>query len=105
MKEIEFSEVIRPGYETAGVEFKSAGPRTDKQLFAKVVRAVLAMAKRRNGGLVIVAVEESQGSLTPTGLPQQDLGSWNHDAVTGAIAGYADPYVSLRTEIIEYQGK
>jgi predicted HTH transcriptional regulator len=95
MKPEQLAELIAFGHETRGVEFKRPGPRSDKQLFAKVARAVLGMANLRDGGLVVVGVEDKGDSLDPVGISAQDLPTWTHDDVCGALAPYADPCVVL----------
>lgn len=53
----ELIELIASG-ERPGVEFKNTRGREDKS-FAEVVRAVLGMANRRDGGIVIIGVEDN----------------------------------------------
>lgn len=96
----ELSQLIAIGHEQRGVEFKGPGPRTDTLLFARVAKAVLAMANRRDGGLVVVGVEDNDKTLTPTGLAAVDVVTWNFDDVVASLAPYADPYVSVATEIV-----
>lgn len=105
MTEEQFAQILALGHETTGVEFKGPGSRDLKSILAGVVRAVLGMANRRDGGLVIVGVEESGGTLTPRGLTSDDLTTWGHEAVTDALAAYAEPYVEVHTELLEYMGK
>jgi predicted HTH transcriptional regulator len=105
MTEPQFLELLARGHEIHGVEFKGPGPRTNKALFAKVVRATLGMANRRDGGLVIVGVEDHGSKLIPTGLSEADAATWTHDAVAGALAAYCDPYVEIHTELFSYQSK
>ncbi len=105
MTDREFAEILHQGHETPRVEFKGPGPRTDKQLFAKVTRAVLAMANRRGGGRIIVGVREDRSQLFPDGLSANDLAMWGHEDVSGALSAYADPYVSISVETVVHQGK
>lgn len=101
----EFAEILQQGHETPGVEFKGPGPRMDKALFAKVVKAALAMANRRGGGRIIIGVREDAGLLVPQGLSTTDLATWPHDDITGALSAYADPYVSVTIQTLAYQDK
>lgn len=84
------------GYELNGIEFKGPGSRTNKPFFAKVARAVLGMANRRDGGLVIIGVDdETQEAI---GLDGGDLATWlNFDDVSVDANRYADP--SIRFDI------
>jgi predicted HTH transcriptional regulator len=102
----ELEELIAAGHEIRGVEFKSPGPRTDKQLFARVTRAVLSMANRPDGGTVVVGVSEpGKGSLKVSGLSVADQATWTHDEVSAGLAAYADPFVSVALETVALRGK
>lgn len=105
MRTQEFRELLSLGHETTGAEFKAPGPRTDKNLLAKVTRAILALSNRRNGGRVIVGVDDDGQSLTATGIAAADLDTWRHEDVSGAISAYADPFVTLHTAHVQFEGK
>src|ERR1041384_3189262 len=98
-------ELIALGAERSGVEFKSARPRTDSLFLAKVTRAALGMSNRRDGGIIVVGVEEVEGRLAPTGLDAATLASWRHDFIADNFAQYADPPVTFTTETVELEGK
>jgi hypothetical protein len=38
------------------------------------------------------------------GVDPVDLASWNHDDVSAALNGFADPYVSVDLEVVSYNG-
>ena len=105
MTDEEFVQLLALGRELSGLEFKGPGPRSDRQLFSQVVRAVLGMANRRDGGTVVIGVEDNQTSLTPVGLTDEDLVTWSYDAVADGIAVYADPYVSFELQTLAHAGK
>ncbi|HET8760483.1 MAG TPA: ATP-binding protein, partial [Nitrospiria bacterium] len=106
MTDNEFDEILSRGYERRGTEFKGPGSLSAKPLVAKVVRAVLGMANQQDGGLVVVGVDEDvKGKIKPVGLSESDLATWKYDDVAGAIAPYADPFVSFELETKEYKGK
>lgn len=101
----ELGQLLQSGHETNGVEFKGPCARTDKHQLAKIVRAVLGMSNRRDGGKVVVGVAEDAGkTLKPVGLTPEQLATWDHDGVTGVVAGYADPFVTLTVEQVEHDG-
>jgi hypothetical protein len=92
--------------EAPSVEFKRGGPLTDAHLVAKVTRAVLAMANRRNGGLVVIGVEEEgDHQLGWTGTSAEDAATWVPDHLADKVAPYADPSVSLELSRVEWEGK
>lgn len=104
MTDQELAELVARGHETPGVEFKGPGPRSDRRLFAQVARAVLGMANRLDGGRIIIGVEDNGGVLSMVGLDDQDLATWQYDAIADGLAVYADPSVSFDLEITEYNG-
>jgi len=107
MNEREFREILAFGREQRGVEFKRGGSRkTDKRLLVKVIRAIISMANRRNGGRVLIGVEEGEnGNLIPSGVTDDDLQSWNYDNLADSIAEYADPSASFEIEFLTVDGK
>ena len=104
MTDQEFAEILALGHEIQGVEFKGPGRSSIRQFMAVVVRAVLGMANRRDGGRVIIGVEEVDNELNPVGLNEADLATWNYDDVADRLAVYADPSVSFEREVKEYNG-
>ncbi len=105
MTEKELLELIAFGREQRAVEFKGHGARTDKSFLVTVVRAVLAMANLRDGGTVVVGVQEDRTGLRPDGLYPEERDSWNYDDTADSIAQYADPFVAFELHHISAQGK
>ncbi|MEX0874590.1 MAG: ATP-binding protein [Actinomycetota bacterium] len=101
----ELGELIAIGYERRGIEFKGPGSLRDKAYAVKVVRAVLGMANRRDGGLVVLGVDEREGKLDATGVGEEEQGSWSFDLISEFVAPYADPSASFDLEHLEHEGK
>jgi hypothetical protein len=96
----ELAELISIGHELPGLEFKSWGSATDARFSGKIVRAMLGMANRSDGGRIVIGVEQ-----TPTGFVLQDpqvelLQTWTHDNLSDRLAGYADPSVRFKLEYV-----
>lgn len=106
-----FRETLAIGNEVPGIEFKGPFARTDKGQFAEVVRAVLGMANRRDGGQVIIGVDEARRDdgpgtvLNAVGLSAAEFKGWDQDAVLSILDSYADPFVELDIEPVEHDGK
>jgi len=99
----EFAELLAFGREQRGVEFKQGGSRKDKHLLAKVVRAMIGMANRRDGGKVVVGVaDHGDQNLQPNGVDPEDLKTWKYDHLADSIAAFADPNVQFDLEIVKY---
>jgi predicted HTH transcriptional regulator len=105
MSDEEFGSILALGYERVGIEFKGPSERGNRPSFAKVVRAVLGMANRRDGGLVIIGVADTNGVLSSVGLTDIELRTWRYDDVSAGIAPYADPFVSFELEEKAFEGK
>lgn len=94
----ELKELIALGVEQSGVEFKGPCGSEEKPQRDKILRAMLAMANHRDGGLVIVGVDETPEGLQGTGLTAAQLATWTRDRVGDAIAAHADPSVDFVVE-------
>lgn len=93
----QLAAIITVGYEQRGVEFKSAGDRTDRAFLANVARAVLALANQRDGGHLIIGLSEAGVDAAETGLSDGQLDQWlAFDDVTDQINAYADPPVRIQ---------
>ena len=76
MTDEDFIRIMELRHELSGVEFKGPGPISNRRLVAQVIRAILGMSNRRDGGIVIIGVEDSGGALSPVGLMPSDLDGW-----------------------------
>lgn len=105
MTDLELEQLVAIGHELRGVEFKGPGPLTDNHLFAKLMRAILGMSNRRDGGYVIIGVDEVNDRPTPAGLSDAELATWTYDDLMDKAASYADPFVELDREVVLSNGK
>ena len=102
MTEDEFKFIIKQGYEKQGIEFKGPANISDRHHFAKVIRAMLGMSNKRDGGLVIVGVDEDvHHKLIPSGISPTDLPSWNYDDIASKANAYADPPIEFDIETVK----
>jgi predicted HTH transcriptional regulator len=98
--------LITRGHELRGVEFKPAAARAEKYVFATIVRAALGMANTRDGGTILVGVDEQpDGAITATGLNAAQVATWDYDSVAGAIASFSDPAFRIDLDITAYNDK
>lgn len=90
------------GHETRSVEFKGPGSATNKYYFAKIVRAALSMANLRDGGYVVLGVDEVNDTLILSGLTKDQICEWtNFDDLSSKFATYADPPLSFDVDAVE----
>lgn len=91
MTEDQFRDLIARGRELRGIEFKASGSRTDRAFLAKVARAVIGLSNIRDGGLLVLGVEESGGALKANGVTAPDRASWDPDSTGDSLARCMDP--------------
>lgn len=90
----EIAAFIESGYEVRAVEFKGPGSTGDAEFVAKVARAVISLANQRDGGWVIIGVDEADPERS--GLSETQLAEWtDYDTLVDKINRYADPPVRL----------
>jgi hypothetical protein len=99
------AEVIDVDQEQRGTEFKGPGRRDDKDFMAKVTRAILAMANKEDGGIVVIGVADNGTTLTASGVAAADLSTWRFDDVQASVSNYADPYVEFDVGAVELDAK
>jgi predicted HTH transcriptional regulator len=105
MDSAQFAEFLQLGREQHSVEFKGAHPRTDRLFFAKVVRAILGMANRRDGGYIVIGVEERESALDPVGLDAATASTWTFESLTAGLAEYADPHVEVDLRNVAHENR
>jgi predicted HTH transcriptional regulator len=102
--EQDFASLLALGHESNGVEFKGRGNRTNSAFLVGVIRAVLGMANRRDGGLVVIGVEAD--SLNPVGFDDNEVQPWlNYDELAAGVNEYASPNAQFDLEAIAFQGR
>lgn len=78
--------------------------RTDAHLFAKVARAALSMGNLRDGGHVVIGVDDADPAAMGPGLSEPELASWTaYDDVSRKMAEYATPPLSFHTAVRELE--
>jgi hypothetical protein len=98
----ELEAALAGGYELRGFETKGPGPRTESHLFAKVTRAALGLGNHRDGGHVVIGIDDDKLAAMLPGLNGTDLGSWvSYDDVARKMAEYADPPLRFEVAALE----
>ncbi len=65
---------------------------------------MLGMANRRNGGHVIIGINDE--TFEAVGLQDDQLRTWNeYDELSEAVNSYATPSISFEVEVLDIEGK
>ncbi|PEX44006.1 ATP-binding protein [Bacillus thuringiensis] len=96
--------LIQFGRETRNVEFKTTYDWNNPQHKAKIVKTILGMSNVRDGGHLILGVEEINDSFIPRGMSQNDWDLLNQDDVMAHVNNFADPYVEFTVHKIQHDG-
>jgi hypothetical protein len=96
----EIEAALAPGYEGRGFEVKGPG-EPDGHLLAKVARAALSLGNLRDGGVIVVGIDDEAAAEMRPGLNNEEHTSWlDYDTVSARINAYADP--PLRFDVASF---
>jgi hypothetical protein len=88
----EIHQALDAGYEGRGFEFKGRGRSDDKHFLAKVARGGLSMGNLRDGGHLVIGIDDKRPQDMLPGLDGAELASWvAYDDVSARLAAYCDP--------------
>lgn len=92
----DIEETLAFGHELRRLELKGPGETDNKRLFAKIARAALSMGNMRDGGHVIIGINDKAPEKCLPGLSASELASWQKfDEISRALANYADPPLEI----------
>jgi len=99
-KEIE--ESLALDRESRWLEVKGPGSRDNDHMVAKVAHAALGLGNLRDGGHIVIGIDDKAiASLLP-GLTDEQLASWvAHDDLARKLANYADPPLQFNVAAVE----
>jgi hypothetical protein len=90
----ELESALGTGYEGRSFELKGHGRSDDKRFLAKVARAALSMGNLRDGGQIVIGIDDKAPQEMLPGLNEDERASWlAYDDVSARLAVYCDPPV------------
>ena len=97
---------IQIGKELRNIEYKGSVSWNDDNPKQKIIRSMLAMANIRDGGSVIIGVDQKKGgTFELTGMSEADFNSFNYETISAVVAEFADPYITFSLTKDELDGK
>jgi len=96
MNKDQFLEIVATRREGRNLEFKRSMPWDTAEWMAKLMKSVLAFSNVRDGGRIIIGVEELDGGeFQFAGMNEEHFATYNQDDVDSEVARHADPYARL----------
>lgn len=91
---------VEYGHETTNVEFKRACAFDEKSSVPLIARAAMALANSRDGGHILLGVDDKDPTGPDSGIEDQLAKAWlDHDNMTAKINTFADPALTLHAEL------
>jgi len=87
--------------EESSIEFKQAN--NWDVLKDKIIKTSLAMSNQRDGGIIIIGVDENEGRWDLTGMRQEQISTYDPDAILGQVNLFASPPITL--DIVIHKGE
>ena len=86
--------ILAQDRETRNLEVKGPGPRTEAHLIGRVTRAAMAMGNLRDGGQIVIGIDNNTLATMQPGLHPNQLASWlSYDDLAQKMAEYSEPPV------------
>jgi predicted HTH transcriptional regulator len=106
-KRDELEQLLRAGREGLGVEFKVSMSWSESTTQGKVIRAALALANKRDGGIIAFGLEQPEGQPLHQliGMSQGDHDSFDPDGIAAIVNSHATPHIDLSLEHLTIDGK
>ena len=98
----ELIQFITKGKEERNIEYKGSIKWTDPNVKAKITKTILAMSNLKDGGTIVIGVEQNGEIFSPIGLDNKSLQTFKQDDVSAHVNEYADPFVEIKLSQIEY---
>jgi len=102
MSQEEYQSIIYAGSEDRNREYKESFPwdrRTHGETMAKVTKTILAMSNLRDGGHIVIGVNEGT-SYQSVGMQDDHLVTFSYDAIADFVRNYADPYARFALDVV-----
>lgn len=94
-------QLLSLGHETRGFEAKGPGSAGDSHFFARVARAALSLGNLRDGGIVVIGVNDNELQSMSPGLDSAQAASWtSFDVLSRALAEYSDPPLRFHSQLV-----
>ncbi len=94
-EDIELVGLIRHGREERNLEYKGPVNWSTPAVKARLTKCILALGNIRDGGAIVIGVEQDKENFRRVGLDPADRDSLKQDGVAAHLAKFADPFVEV----------
>jgi predicted HTH transcriptional regulator len=91
----ELRELVLHGREERNLEHKGPVDWSDPNVKARLTKCILALSNIRDGGAIVIGVEQDGETFDPVGLTHEQRDSFKQDDVARHVNEFADPYAEL----------
>jgi hypothetical protein len=95
MQDHELIELVLHNREERNLEYKGGMNWADPNTKAHITKTVLSMSNIRDGGAIVIGIEQDGEVFRLTGLQATDLDSFTQDGVSSHVNQYADPFAEI----------
>ncbi|EKD53450.1 MAG: hypothetical protein ACD_61C00040G0002 [uncultured bacterium] len=88
----ELEGILEGGGETQRVDFKASVPWSIEHF----IKDILAMSNVEGGGMLVIGVDEAEGSFSRSGIKSEDNTTYEIDKIRDQVSDYADPHVGIQ---------
>jgi predicted HTH transcriptional regulator len=99
----DYRPIIFAGREDRNREYKQsfAWNRNNRPTMAKIAKTILAMSNLRDGGHIVIGVNEVAGvemQFEAVGVQADHLPTFTYDKIADFVREYADPYIAFNLD-------
>jgi predicted HTH transcriptional regulator len=96
-------DIIQNSKESRFIEFKKSCPF--KSIQGKLIKTIIAMSNLEDGGLIVVGIEETNGTYYRNGINESDLKSYQRDEILSQVNSFAEPHINIDLHTINFDSR
>ena len=100
-----FADLILHGREERNLEYKGDINWDDGLIRAKLTKTILGMSNIRDGGTIVIGVQEKNEIFEPIGISDTNFETFKQDDISSFVNEYADPFVEVSLNRVELKDK
>ena len=101
----ELIDLILHGSEERNLEYKESMSWSQRDVKVEITRCILGMANLRDGGAIVLGVEQRGSNFVLAGMRPEHVKSFSHDRVAPYVSERADPFVEIEITPVSHEEK